>query len=208
MERGRGGHDVGLGGLLAEVGGDVFFLGADLGLGFDAEQGVERLAVAAIGGEPELAGDGVAIVSERKADRGERAVAVVAVGIVLVGSAEAHLHVGDALMFGSGTGDGSELRGDGELCGVGYVVADEVGLWLLGAAAERLHGARQLRLHGVHQGTSGCGVYDRGAMLIDCQCNDGKRDHAACQICVSLHSEDLPLLRRGACAESIRSVRR
>ncbi len=79
-----------------EVGRAVFFLGADLLLGLDLQVAVEGLAVAAVGGEPEAAGEGVAVVGEGERDGGEGAVAMVAVGVVFGGGAEADLNVGDA----------------------------------------------------------------------------------------------------------------
>ena len=85
-----------LGFVAGEVGGGVFFLGADLLLGLDLEVAVERFAVAAVGGEPEAARDGGAVVGEGQRDGGEGAVAMVAVGVVLGGRAEADLDIGDA----------------------------------------------------------------------------------------------------------------
>ena len=90
---GAGGRTAVCGCLGAEVGGGVFFLGADLLLGLDLEVAVERAAVAAVGGVPERARDGVAVVGEGERHGGERAVAVVAVGVVLGGAAEADLDV-------------------------------------------------------------------------------------------------------------------
>ena len=55
---------VGLVGLGAEVGGGVLFLGADLLVGLDLEVAVDGSAVAAVGGVPEAAGDGGAVVGE------------------------------------------------------------------------------------------------------------------------------------------------
>ena len=62
---GRGaGADVRLRRLLAEVRRGVFFLGADLGFGFDAQVVVERVAVAGVGGQPEGTREGLAVVAE------------------------------------------------------------------------------------------------------------------------------------------------
>ncbi len=58
-ESGRWREQVGYGLFAGEVGGGVFFLGADLLLGLDLQVAVERFAVAAVGGEPEAAGEGV-----------------------------------------------------------------------------------------------------------------------------------------------------
>ncbi len=100
VERGRWGKDgggaAGLGGLGAEVAGDVFFLGADLLLGLDFEVAVEGSAVAAVGGVPEAAGEGGAVVGDGERDGGEGGVAVVAVGVVLGGRADADLDVSHA----------------------------------------------------------------------------------------------------------------
>ncbi len=52
----RGGKQLCRGFFAGEVGGGIFFFGTDLLLGFDFEVAVERAAVAAVGGEPEAAG--------------------------------------------------------------------------------------------------------------------------------------------------------
>ena len=84
-------------GLFArEVGGGIFFFGANLLLGLDLQVAVERFGVAAVGGEPEAAREGVAVVGEGERDGREGAVAMVAVGVVFGGGAEADLHVGHA----------------------------------------------------------------------------------------------------------------
>ena len=50
----------------AEVGRGVFFFGAHLGFGFDAEIVVEGIAIAGVGGEPEGTGERFAVVGERE----------------------------------------------------------------------------------------------------------------------------------------------
>ena len=66
MTMGGAGADVGLRRFLAEVGRGVFFLGAHLGFGLDAQIVVERVAVAGVGGEPERARQRLAVVAERQ----------------------------------------------------------------------------------------------------------------------------------------------
>ena len=129
---GGGGEHGGCRLLGGEVGGAVFFLGAHLLLGLHLQEAVERLGVAAIGGEPEAALDGVAVVGKGQRDGRQGAGAMVAVGVVLFGGADAELNVGGAAAALAGEGDGSELRGQVEVVGVGDGVAEEVGLGLLG----------------------------------------------------------------------------
>lgn len=167
----RGWEEIGFGNAVAgfdgEVAGGVFFFGSDLLLGFDFEEAVEGFGVAAIGGEPEAAGEGGAVVGEGEGDGGECGVAVVAVGVVLVGAAEADLDVGDATAAFAGGGDGSVLGADVDAFCVGDGVADEVGPGLLGGVgAEGAHGAVEFRVHGVDEyvvsGGRGCCWGDGG----------------------------------------------
>ena len=80
--------------LLAEIGRGVFFLGADLGLGLDAEVVIEGGAVAGVGGEPEGTRESFAVVAERKLQAVDGRAAMRAVGVVELGRADADLHVG------------------------------------------------------------------------------------------------------------------
>ena len=93
---GAGGSTAVCGFSSAEVGRLVFFLGAHLLLGFDLQVAVKRARIAAVGGVPERARNGVAVVGEGKRHGGQRAVAVVAVGVVLGRGAQADLHVDQA----------------------------------------------------------------------------------------------------------------
>ena len=149
---------AGLGGFGAEVAGDVFFLGADLLLGFDFEEAVECPAVTAVGGVPEAAGESGAVVGDGERDTGEGGVAVVAVGVVLGGGADADLDVGHAAAGFGGGSDGSVLGCDANAVGVRDGVADEVGLGLsggVGGGAEGGHGAMALGVHGLEEDTVG-----------------------------------------------------
>ena len=82
------------GGLLAEIGRSVFFLGADLGFGLDAKVVIESGAVSRVGGQPEGTRKGLAVVVERKLEAVDGRAAMRAVGVVELGIADAHLNVG------------------------------------------------------------------------------------------------------------------
>ena len=143
IERRAGGKEGFDGALDGEVGRGVLLLGANLLVGLDLEIGVESAGIAAVGGEPEGAGEGGAVVGEGEGDGGEGGVAVVAVGIVFGGGADADLDVGHAAAHLVGGGDGAEAGGDGDGVGVGDGVADEVrlrGLRLVGRGCCELRG--------------------------------------------------------------------
>ncbi len=133
---GRGdGADVRLRGLLAEVGRGVFFLGADLGFGLDAEVVVERVAVAGVGGEPEGTREGFAVVAERKLQAVDGRAAMRAVGVVELGIADADLHVGGARAAAELSASAPYMRAHGDEARVADRVTEEVGRQLLVAGA-------------------------------------------------------------------------
>ena len=117
--------------LLAEVGRGVFFFGANLGFGFDAQVAVERVAVAGVGGHPQRTRQGFAIVAERQLQAVDGRGAMRAVGVVELGIADAHLHVGHAGAARGTFGQRSVLRANGDKAGIRDRVAEEVGRQLL-----------------------------------------------------------------------------
>ena len=82
--------------LGGEVGRGVFFFGADLGFGLDAQVVVDGVAVAAVGGDPERTGEGLAVVDDGQLDGVDCGAAMVAVGVVELGRTDADLDVGNA----------------------------------------------------------------------------------------------------------------
>ncbi len=179
--------------LFGEVGGGVFFLGADLLLGFDLEEAVEGAAVAAVGGEPEAAREGFAVVGEGQRDGGEGGVAMGAVGVVLGFVAEPDLHIGGAVAALVEAGEGAELGVHADRVSVRDGVADEVGFGLrLGfsfcvrggrGAAERAHGAGEFGLERLHEDGVGPGDGGRGSgagcsrVGGDRECEQGEREN-------------------------------
>ncbi len=93
-ESGVDGDERGVGGLFGEVGGGVFFFGADLLLGLDLEEAVEGAAVAAVGGVPERVRERGGVVGERQRNGGEGGVAMVPWVLSWASVAEADLDVG------------------------------------------------------------------------------------------------------------------
>ena len=79
---------------MAEVGRDVFFFGAHLGFGLDAQIVVERIAVARVGSDPERTRERLAVVVERKLEAVDGRSAMISVRVIERGIAEAHLHAG------------------------------------------------------------------------------------------------------------------
>ncbi len=80
--------------FLGEIGGLVFFFGADGGVGANAEQRGNGTLVFAVGEFPQDAGDGVLIVTKRKSAGADAAGAALAVRVVELGSAHTHGDVG------------------------------------------------------------------------------------------------------------------
>ena len=170
----RGGLSDGeLGLFLAEVGGVVFLLGANFGLGLDAEEVVEGGAVAGGGGQPEGACEGVAVVGEGQGRGVDGGTAVVAVGVVELGRAEADLDIGGARVVGGAGEQGAVLRLDGGRLGISDGIAEEVGrnLVLIALAAELGEGAVQLGVHDVEK--------DGGGRLLGGERCGGEEDQAA-----------------------------
>ena len=81
---------------------------------FDAKVVVERVAVAGVGGQPKRTRQGVAVVAERQLQAVDGRAAMVAVGVVELGVADAHLHVGHAHMVAAAIGQRAILRADGD----------------------------------------------------------------------------------------------
>jgi len=149
FEFGRSNELRGLGLFAREIGRGIFFLRTDLLLGFDFQVAIEGAGVASVGGVPEGAGDGFGIIRERERHAGEGAVAMIAVGVVLCGAAEADLNIDDAVVGLGGIEDGSVLGGDGVRDAIGDRIAEEVRLgFLLVALAEGRHGTFQLGIQG------------------------------------------------------------
>ena len=111
-QRRGGGEHFALRLLGGEVRGGVLLLGTNLLLCLYLFQRIQRLAISAIGGEPESPFNRRAVIGERQWQRGERTGAVDAVGVVLRRRAEAHLHVRSADVAAVGGGEG-EAAGEG-----------------------------------------------------------------------------------------------
>ena len=145
-------------GLFAgEVGRGVFFLGADLLLGLHLLECIERVAIAAVGGIPERALNGHAVIRKRQREGGERAGAVRVMRVVERRRADTYLHIRCARMARARVCDGAVLRGDYDVLRIGHGVADEVGLlWsflagLCGRIAELGERAVHLVFHRLHE---------------------------------------------------------
>ena len=113
--------------LFGEVGRGVFFFGTDLGFGFDAKIVVDGVAVAGVGGEPQGAGERLAIVGEGQLEAVDGRAAMVAVGVVEVRRAEADLHVGDADMIFRAADESAVLGANQDGVGIADGVTEEVG---------------------------------------------------------------------------------
>ena len=152
-----------LGSLGAEVRRRIFFLRADLGLGFHTKVVIEGVAVSGIGSEPERAGKRLAVVAERKLHAVHGGAAVVAVRVIELGVAEADLDIGDAKVVAGVLDNATKLGPEVDNGGVADRVAEEVrrkelvGGWLVGAGtAQRSEGAMQLGGHDVQQNRGLC----------------------------------------------------
>ena len=152
---GRGRQQVRLRLLRAEVRRGVLLLGAHLLLGLYLQIAVQRARIAAIGGVPQRARDGVAVVVQRKGKRGQRAVAVVAVRVVFRRAAQPHLHIHRTHAALVGAGDRAVLRRNAHRRRIVHRIADEVGLGLLRGSGpigpQRRHRPLQLRAQRVDQ---------------------------------------------------------
>ena len=170
------------GALLAEVGRSVFFLGAHLGFGLDAKIVVERVAVAGVGGQPERTRESLAVVAERKLQAVDGRAAMRAVGVVELGIANAHLHVGHALAARGAVGQRAVLRANRDEAGVADRVAEEVGRQLLVVARSAAglpsdgEGAMQLGGHGVEE--HGRGLLRAGGSRMELAQNESCRGDA------------------------------
>ena len=162
-DRGRGLAEGDLRSLLAEVGRRVFFFGADLGLGFDAEIVVNGVAIASVCGEPKGAGDGLSIIGEWELDAVDGGFAMAAMGVVERGRADANLDVRGADMVCIGTDDGAKLGSDGDHVSVCDGVAEEIRRELLFVAllAEGNESAMELVTHRVKQDGRALSVRER-----------------------------------------------
>ena len=183
--------------LLAEIRRGVFFLGAHLGLGFHAQVVVERIPVTRVGPEPQRARDRLAVVAQRQRHAVHCRAAVLAVRVIELGTAHAHLHVGHALPRTAAHGQRAELCTDAQRAGVVHRVADEIRrrLFIITrrcGLAERREGAMQLGIHGIQEHRRVCRRVSRSRLLGtgrarqrhqdhhgNCGCEDGESDRPA-----------------------------
>ena len=169
--------------FLGEVRRGILFLGADLLLGLDLQITVKRTSIATIGGEPEAARDSFGIVVERKLHGGQGAVAMRAMGVVLVRCTQPNLHVRAAATALRIAGERAELRRHLHVFDIRNGIADEIrpGLRLClgvrlrfrvglrrrwGRGAKRVHRPVQFRLHHLQQDRVYLGRFHRGTLWL------------------------------------------
>ena len=169
--------------FLTEVGRAVLFLGAHLSFGLHAEVVVESCTIASVGGQPQRAGQGLAIIIQRQLQAVHGCSAMGSVGVVQLGIAESHLHIGHANVVDGTVDHRAVLGANRDLAGIADRIAQKVGRQLLVGlrlsgrlSAKRGEGAMQFGGHGIEQHRSfrGIALKMRGRLL--CASRDGQQE--------------------------------